>query len=138
MEEDLIIYSDGGSRGNPGPAALGFLIQNQSGGTLFKEGRFIGITTNNTAEYQAVTAALTKALQFKSREVVCYLDSELVVKQLNGQYRVKNPRIIVYYNNLKKIISLFSKVQFKHIPREKNHEADRLVNQTLDDHGHSN
>lgn len=132
MESPLIIYSDGGSRGNPGVAAIGFVIRKESGQELFKEGRCIGVATNNAAEYQALTAALKKALEFKGRQATCYLDSELVVKQLNGQYRVKDARILNYYRALVKIIRRFEKVDFKHVRREKNGEADSLVNQALD------
>lgn len=132
MESHLIIYSDGGSRGNPGRAAIGFVIKNLSGEELFREGRAIGVATNNAAEYQALTEGLKKALELKARRVSCYLDSELVVKQLNGQYRVKDLQILNYYRALVKIIRRFEKIDFKHIPREKNLEADSLVNEALD------
>lgn len=133
MENRFVIYSDGGSRGNPGPAAIGFIIQEHSGQTLFEEGRFIGTTTNNIAEYTAIAQALKKALELKGREVVCYLDSELVVKQINGAYRVKDENIKKYYQQICRLLPLFEKVIFEHVLRNKNKAADRLVNVALDE-----
>lgn len=90
ISKELIIYSDGGARGNPGPAALGVAIFNPAGKLLSKHGHYLGIKTNNFAEYSALIFALKEAHRLKAKSVKCYLDSELVVRQLLGHYRVKN------------------------------------------------
>ena len=130
--ESLIIFSDGGSRGNPGPAAIGFVLKNKNGEVVHKEGRFIGLATNNCAEYMALSEALKKAAKMGAREVNCFLDSELVVRQLNGQYKVKDANIKKYFQNLRALLTSFKKISFNHITRDKNFEADKLVNQALD------
>jgi ribonuclease HI len=126
---DFSIYSDGGSRGNPGPAGIGFVIKD-SAGKVYKEGKkFLGEKTNNEAEY----IALGLALKLKAKRVTCFLDSELVVKQLNGLYRVKEPRLALLFVKVKDLASEFDAVAYRNIPREKNKEADRLVNDVLDE-----
>ena len=130
--ETLIIYSDGGARGNPGPAGIGAVIYDEKMKVLAEVSEFIGHATNNQAEYRAVIAALEKADEFKPTEIHFFLDSELVVKQLNKEYRVKNedlaPLFVKIYNKTLK----YKKVVFKHIRREKNKEADKLANMAMD------
>lgn len=127
----LTIYTDGGSRGNPGPAAAGAIIYNGQikGGEY---GKYIGIATNNEAEYQAIILALEKAKMLKAKQINFFLDSELAVKQLNHQYKVKNEKIIPLFIKIWNAMLDFDKISFSHIPREKNREADSLVNKILD------
>lgn len=132
---DFSIYSDGGSRGNPGPAGIGFVVKDATG-KVYKEGKkFLGEKTNNEAEYIALGLALKSALELKAKKITCFLDSELVVKQLNGLYRVKEPRLALLFSKVKEIASEFDAVVYKNIPREKNKEADKLVNEALDENG---
>ena len=130
--KSLIIFSDGGSRGNPGPAAIGFVLKDKDGKNVYKEGRFIGLATNNCAEYTALSEALKKAVKIGAEEVACFLDSELVVRQLSGQYKVKDANIKTYFRNLSSLLASFKKISFNHITRDKNFEADKLVNEALD------
>jgi ribonuclease HI len=128
----LIIYTDGGARGNPGPAGIGAIAKNNDNEIIFEISEFIGKTTNNQAEYKALVFAIKKAKELKIEEVDFYLDSELVVKQLNGQYKVKNKDLMPLFleiNNLKK---QFKKITFSHVRREFNKEADRLANMAMD------
>lgn len=131
---DLIIYGDGGSRGNPGEAAYGFVIS-QEGEIIYKEGKRIGLNTNNVAEYAAVMEALRYVLRMKY-EVSCikfFLDSKLVVEQMSGRWRVKNEglrSLILTIKDLEK--KLGTKITYVHVPREENKEADRMVNLALD------
>lgn len=134
MQEKIVMYTDGGSRGNPGPAAVGVYIE-----TLNKKiGQCIGVKTNNDAEYEALILGLQKVKQFvgkdKSRKfnVDCFLDSELVVRQLNHEYKLKEPRIQQYFIEIWNLMLEYSQVTFTHIPREKNKVADAIVNEALD------
>jgi len=139
MQNDiLIIHSDGGARGNPGPAACGFVSEHK-GKVIEKQSKFLGIQTNNVAEYQGVILALSWLVNFKDKSlpdnVLYYLDSELVVKQLNGLYKIKMPRLQELSFNIKKLISQTGKsIIFRHTRRENNSYADLLVNQELDRH----
>lgn len=127
----LTTYSDGGARGNPGPAAIGVVIRH--GAEKVKEyGRYLGETTNNQAEYKALISALEHASEFGAEEVECMLDSELVVKQLRHEYRVKDPDLAPLFLKVYNLTQSFKKVSFHHIPRVKNKEADRMVNEALD------
>jgi len=136
----LNIYTDGGARGNPGPAAIGIVIQ-QEGQVLKKYGETIGQATNNQAEYQAIIFAMKKAkLLFgkkkaKQMELEFYSDSELIVKQLNRQYKIKEEDLQPLFIKVLNLIIDFGKVSFKYIPRSKNKEADRLLNEALDNQG---
>ena len=136
----LSIYVDGGARGNPGPAAIGVVIQ-QQGQVLKKYGELIDQATNNQAEYQAIIFAMKKAkLLFgkkkaKQIELEFYSDSELIVKQLNHQYKIKEEDLQPLFIKALNLVIDFGKVSFKHIPRSKNKEADRLLNQALDNQG---
>jgi ribonuclease HI len=131
----LIIYSDGASRGNPGPAGIGTVICDESGAVIKEYGDFIGEATNNVAEYQALLKALELASSFSSGEVDCFLDSELVVKQLNGEYRVKNEKLKLLFRRVREKEKNFERVNYSHVPREEAHlkRADKLANLAIDD-----
>jgi ribonuclease HI len=133
----ITIFTDGGARGNPGPAAVGAVIQKQ-GQILKKYSQFIGEATNNQAEYEAVIFALKKIkLLFgkkkaKETEIEVRVDSELVAKQLNHQYKIKEEELQPLFLKVWNLVLDFGQVSFKYIPRQQNKEADRLVNQALD------
>jgi len=141
MEKNkIIIHTDGGSRGNPGPAAIGVVMESDSFGK--KEfGEYIGETTNNEAEYRAVIFALKKIKSLvgsdkcKDNSAEFLLDSELIVKQLNKEYKLKDKNIQNFFIEIWNLTFDFGEVSFRHIPREKNREADRVVNQMLDREG---
>lgn len=124
------INTDGGSRGNPGPAAIGVVIK--TAGEAIKIGKYIGVTTNNVAEYSALVEALAAAKENSATELECLLDSELVVKQLNGQYKVKDANMQKLWKEVKELEKYFVKVVYKNIPRAQNSEADAIVNEVLD------
>ena len=130
----LILYSDGGARGNPGPAAIAAVITTEDGQTLTTKTRYIGIHTNNQAEYHALILALETALAFEAEEVICHLDSELVTRQLNGEYTVKNPTLQQLWSKTLALRRQFKKTQFISVPRTNPNiqKADKLLNQTLD------
>lgn len=132
-KKKLIIYCDGGSRGNPGPAGLGAVIYDEDKNKVFEISEFLGITTNNQAEYKGVLQAIKKAKELKAKELSFYLDSELIVKQMNGQYRVKNKDLLPIYMEIRKHILEFKKVDFNHVRREYNKEADALANMAMDE-----
>jgi len=126
------MYTDGGARGNPGPAAYGVVIYDEGGKKIGEYSKYIGETTNNQAEYQAVDFAMQKAKDLGFSEVEIYSDSELIVNQLNQKYKVKNQELGVWFLRIWNLKQEFKKVVFTHISREKNKEADKLVNQELD------
>ena len=134
MPKRLQIYSDGGARGNPGPAAAAFLATDETGTILHTSTRFIGIRTNNQAEYEALISALEYALSVKAEEVVCRLDSELVARQMNGEYSVKNPQLRVLYLKAHALRMQFKSANFFSVRRENPfiQKADALVNKALD------
>jgi ribonuclease HI len=129
----IIVKTDGGSRGNPGPAAIGAVV----GGREYAER--IGVATNNEAEYKAVIFALKKAKQIlgkagaRSSEVEVRMDSELVVRQMNGQYKISEGPLQLLFMQIWNLRLDFKKVEFVHVPREENHQADKLVNKALDE-----
>ncbi len=131
--EKIIVYTDGGARGNPGPAAIGVVFPD-----LKKEyGEKIGIATNNIAEYKAVIFGLKKAKQllkdeYGKIEIEIRSDSELLVHQMNGKYKVKNENLKHLFVEAQNLLKDFKNVTFVHIPREKNKEADKMVNNALD------
>jgi len=129
--KNIITFTDGGARGNPGPAAIGVVIKDNAQ-TIEAFGRYIGETTNNQAEYQALIAALEKVRDLGADEVWCNLDSELLVKQLNGEYKVKNRDLAPLFLKLHNLTLGFKKISFHHIPRARNSEADAEVNKALD------
>jgi len=134
----LTTYSDGGARGNPGPAGCGFVIFDEDNSLVKQDSIYIGKATNNQAEYKALIYALefiNDKLQdlYKIESIECFLDSELVVKQLNGEYKVKNPGMIPLFGQVRDfVMNLGGCVSFVHIRREKNKEADRLANEAMD------
>lgn len=136
--EILSIFCDGGARGNPGPATCAFVVKTQKGQVVKKQGKFLGVNTNNQAEYSAVLEAfkwLTENNQLlnTTREINFYLDSNLVVSQLNGIYKVKNAELRNLLFDIRSLESqVNSKIIYHQIPREKNQDADLLVNQTFD------
>ena len=135
----LTVYTDGGARGNPGPAACGVVIKDKEE-VILEVSKYIGNATNNQAEYEALILALHKAKELfahkKTRpgSIECNLDSELVVKQLNREYKIKNEGLKPLFIEVTNLIPEFDSVKFIHIPREKNKLADKLVNRELDRH----
>jgi ribonuclease HI len=130
--DKLIIYTDGGARGNPGPAGIGAAIYDQAHRPIGEISEYLGVATNNQAEYRALIAALRKASELGAVELECYLDSELVVKQLNHEYKVKNKDLAPLFLTIHNLSLNFKKITYRHIPRERNKEADRLANEAMD------
>lgn len=129
------VFCDGGSRGNPGPAAYGFIVK-IDGETIYKGQGYIGIATNNLAEYTAVVKALSwLGENFAGKDLVLNLDSQLVVSQLSGLYKVKNPKLRELIFKVREFESNFGSVSYRYISRNQNKEADALVNQALDELG---
>lgn len=135
---DIIVYTDGGSRGNPGPAAIGVVAADRANHELFSFGERIGVKTNNEAEYAAVIFALQKLkarlgkLKTKKLAVEVRADSELLVRQLNHLYKLESETVIPLFVKVWNLMLDFKAVSFRHIPREQNRAADRLVNRALD------
>lgn len=132
MNEKLIIHTDGGARGNPGPAAIGAVLKDEKGTLVATVSEYIGETTNNQAEYKAVIAAIAKAKELGVPNLDFYLDSLLVVEQLNGNYKVKNKDLAPLFVKIYNARLDFKKTTFAYVPREQNKEADALVNLALD------
>ena len=134
----LRMYTDGGSRGNPGPAASGAVLKKMSegreGDTVATVSKYLGRTTNNQAEYTAIVIGLERAKHLGATEVEVVMDSELAVKQMNGEYRVKNPDLAKRYMEVHNLLTDFKKVTFRHVRREFNKEADAAVNACIDEH----
>jgi len=130
----LRVYSDGASRGNPGISAIAFMIMTEDGGLLKRYSRYVGIRTNNQAEYEALISALESASELTDQEVTCCMDSELVVKHLNGEYRVRNPTLKTLWLRVQELKQKFRRTTFKSVPRTDIHikQVDRLANQALD------
>ena len=128
----LIIYTDGGARGNPGPGGIGVVIYDGSRKKLAEISEHIGHATNNQAEYKAVIVALKKAKELGAEELEFYLDSELVVKQLKREYKVKNSDLAPLFLQIYNLEIGFKKLSFHHVPRERNKEADALANMAMD------
>ena len=134
----IITYTDGGSRGNPGPAALGVVIQNEKGQMLKSYGEALGVRTNNEAEYMAIVSALKKIKQLYGKEkisgmtVEMRMDSELACRQLSGEYKIETEKLYPLFIAIHNLQIDFGKLIFKHVPREQNQEADRMVNEALD------
>lgn len=129
---EVKLYTDGGSRGNPGPSASGYVIYDQAGKIMVKDGLYLGITTNNQAEYNALRLGLEKALELNAQKVLVYMDSLLVVNQMKGVYKVKNRELIPVFQAIKTIEARFLQVTYNHVPRELNKQADSMVNEVLD------
>jgi ribonuclease HI len=126
------LYTDGGSRGNPGPAAAAYVLETEDGTVLEARGEVIGVATNNVAEYRALVAGLGKALERGVDEVEVVSDSELVVKQMNGEYRVKNAALVELSLEAARLARQIGRVRYRSVRREQNEIADRLVNEALD------
>lgn len=133
-ENHFIIYTDGGSRGNPGPSSAGYVIYGSKGSVIDKGGMYIGVTTNNQAEYEAVRFGLERARELGADSIEFRLDSMLVVNQMNGINKVRNRELLPINNLVRNLVSDFKKVTFVHVPRELNQVADAMVNLTLDKH----
>ncbi len=127
----VVLRTDGGARGNPGPAGCGFVIE-VDGATVCRGGRFLGVATNNVAEYEALIWGLENVAALGYPEVTIYADSELLVKQLNGQYRVKNAGLKPLFTRALALLRGFSRFQVRHIRREENKAADALANEAMD------
>lgn len=132
--QKLIINTDGGSRNNPGPSGIGVVFSDEKGETIATFKEYIGEATNNVAEYKALILALTKAKDFEADEIECRLDSELVVKQLTGHYKVKEITLRGL-NAVVQELAFFKPIKFVHVRREYNKLADKLVNEAIDEAG---
>jgi ribonuclease HI len=127
------LYTDGGARGNPGPAAAAYVLETEDGTVLDARGETIGVATNNVAEYRALVAGLRKALELGLDEVEVVSDSELLVKQMNGEYRVKNAALIDLSLDAAHLAGQIGRVRYRAVRRAENELADRLVNEALDE-----
>lgn len=127
-----IAFADGGSRGNPGPAGIGALIKNESGQTVCEVSEAIGHTTNNVAEWTALNRIMERALEMGFTELDVVMDSELVVKQMRGEYKVKNEGLIPLFRAARSLSSRFKQFSIRHTRREGNKEADKLANLAMD------
>jgi ribonuclease HI len=132
MSDTFTIHTDGGARGNPGPAAFAYTIERPGEDDIEEKGR-LGVSTNNIAEYTALVKALEHARKLGGRRLVIHSDSELLVQQMNGNYKVKNEGLIPLYRQACKLVDDFDEVQIRHIYRDKNKRADQLYNEALDD-----
>lgn len=128
------LYSDGGSRGNPGPSASGFVLLDEHNNVLVDDGQYLGVTTNNQAEYVGLKLGLQAAKAMGAREVDAYLDSMLVVNQMRGIFKIKNRDLWPVHDAIKELVKHFKSVHFTHVPREHNRLADAAVNRILDEH----
>ncbi len=133
MPNKIIAYADGASRGNPGPAAYGYLLTDAAGNELEAAGEAIGRATNNVAEYRGAIAALEAALRHQASDVELRLDSELIVRQIQGRYKVKNAALKPLHAELKTLSERIPAFSIRHVPRAQNAEADALANAALDD-----
>jgi ribonuclease HI len=132
VDKRVILYVDGACRGNPGPGAIGVVIQNSKGHTILQTSRYIGDTTNNKAEYRALIAALEEAARLGAQHLDIKTDSELLARQLQQTYRVKSATLRPLYQQAKELLTKFKSFGITHIPRENNTVADRLANEALD------
>jgi ribonuclease HI len=128
----VVINTDGAARGNPGPAAIGATIKDETGKTVARISRRIGTTTNNQAEYRAIITALEKAVSLGAKHVILRSDSELVVQQINGRYKIKNTALRPLYQKVVQLTGPLESFRISYVPRARNAEADALANQALD------
>jgi ribonuclease HI len=133
-EGQWTIYCDGASRGNPGPAGAGAVVVDPTGNLRIEDYKFLGTATNNVAEYEALLLGLEAARRYGARKVQVLSDSELMVFQLTGRYRVRNPRLLPLWQQAINALKKFESCAISHIDRSLNHEADRLANQAIDHH----
>ncbi len=131
----LRLQTDGGARGNPGPAGIGVVIKNAQGEIVEQQAKFLGITTNNQAEYRAVILGLERCLALGGTEVEVVADSELLIKQAMGEYRVKHPDLQIRFREMKRLEAQFQGVRYRHVRRAFNTEADALANEAMDRRG---
>lgn len=131
MPKNYILYIDGASRGNPGPAGIGVVILDDKKKKIREMYKYIGLTTNNVAEYSALIHGLEETARLEADKVTVKMDSEFVVKQLSGEYRVKDPAIRTLFEKSLSILKNFKNFEIKHIDREKNREADKLANKAI-------
>jgi len=129
----IVVYIDGGARGNPGPAGYGVRIEDERGDLVEEFHGFLGSSTNNVAEYNGLLAALRYAQQHDQRVVRIKSDSELLVKQMKGEYRVKNPGLQTLHQQAKTLAAALDRVSYEHVRREQNKDADRLANLAMDE-----
>jgi ribonuclease HI len=129
------LFTDGGARGNPGPAAYGYVIEGADGETLAAHGEAIGVATNNVAEYSALLAGLRRAAELGVTELDVVSDSELMVRQMLGQYKVKNEALRDLWDEAQRLARRIERVGYRNVRREHNQLADRLVNEALDEAG---
>ena len=132
VQLDAVLWTDGAARGNPGPAGIGAILKSLSGEVLYTGSEFLGHSTNNVAEYKAMLLGLAGALEQGIQRVEVRADSELLIKQLKGEYRVKSPGLRPLFEEARRLLSRFKSVKLTHIRRELNGEADRLANQGID------
>jgi ribonuclease HI len=128
----LRLHTDGGSRGNPGLAGIGVVITDERGQVLQRISTFIGRATNNVAEYAALIEGLETALAYEPAAVTIFMDSELVVRQINGQYRVRKPDLQPLHRRAMRLLARIPETAVQHVPRERNQGADRLANEAMD------
>lgn len=132
MPGKWVVYADGASRGNPGPASIGAVVYDESGKEVHAVSRRLGRATNNEAEYQAAIAGLESALALGGGEVELRMDSELIIRQLQFRYKVRNERLRPFFNRIIELRNKFAVFSLEHVPREKNKRADQLANLALD------
>ena len=132
----VTIYTDGAARGNPGPAGIGVIIKDETGHILEKISQRLGVTTNNQAEYQAIIIGLGKAIELGVKNAVVKSDSELVVEQINGRYKIKNTALRSLYQKVVQLTGSLESFSISYIPREQNAAADTLANKALDNSNH--
>ncbi len=129
----LFAYTDGASRGNPGDSGIGLLVRDEQGAVVLEENGYIGRATNNVAEYTALIALLKRIMKTACTRLVVHSDSELMVRQVNGQYKVKDPDLRVYFGKVRDLLARAPfEFELRHVPREMNREADRLANEGID------
>jgi ribonuclease HI len=129
----ITVRTDGGARGNPGPAGIGVVLEDEKGKVLEEHAKFLGVKTNNQAEYEAAILGLERAKKLGAKSVKVYADSELLVKQANGEYKVKHENIKPLHARLKALTLQIGHVKFEHVRREKNTHADALSNKAMDE-----
>lgn len=131
-KKSALLYTDGASRGNPGHAGAGYLLQHKNGEIIYEGRKYLGTTTNNVAEWTALLLGVEHAISQGITDLECFLDSELVVKQIKGAYKVKHPDLKPLHQRTHSLLTNFSHISFAHIPRAQNSHADRLSNEAID------
>ncbi len=132
MSKSLIVNTDGGARGNPGPAGAGVVFRDEQNKIIGEYKKYLGAQTNNFAEYQALILALTEAQKLGAEILKINMDSELIVRQMQGRYKIKEPTLKILAQEVFKLMQKFKNVEFHHVFRESNKEADKLVNEAID------